>query len=320
MNRFRPGALIIIVLGLMGAGLCGTSLTAAPFPDSPIARDADAPAPGTKTCLRCHEDPKASNILHTAHGMTADQRTGFGEAGCTTCHGESLAHQRKVAEGSVRARPDIVFGGPASSSVELRNSTCLGCHEGGLRHEWAGSLHQRADLTCADCHAPHLIKDPILTRTAQPDICFTCHKAQRALSLKPSHHPIREGAVICSDCHNPHGTQAPHLLKAERVTETCLTCHAEKRGPFLWEHPPVSEDCTTCHDPHGSVQANLLKQRVPYLCQSCHDSGAHVSLPLSGNNLSTGANPSASMSLRGCVTCHTQIHGSNHPGGIRQMR
>ena len=304
------------------AALCliaGASL-AGPLPGSPPARAPDAPEVGVKSCLRCHEDPAATDILHTAHGVGADPKTRFGTEGCAICHGESINHQRRVAEGAARPKPDIVFTGPSAADKPTQTGICLGCHEGGLRHEWLGSQHQRADLTCTDCHSPHSLKDPVLTRTQQPEICFSCHKSQRALTLRLSHHPIREGAVICSDCHNPHGSAASHLLKGERVTDTCLTCHAEKRGPFLWEHPPVIEDCTICHDPHGSSKENLLKERVPFLCQSCHDSGAHVSLPLSGANLPSGANPNASMSLRACVTCHSEVHGSNHPGGVRRLR
>jgi predicted CXXCH cytochrome family protein len=53
------------------------------------------------------------------------------------------------------------------------------------------------------------------------------------------------------------------LLEAT-VNDTCYQCHAEKRGPFLWEHAPVREDCTNCHSPHGSTQPSLLKARTPW--------------------------------------------------------
>ena len=39
---------------------------------------------------------------------------------------------------------------------------------------------------------------------------------------------------------------------ARHLNDTCYDCHAEFRGPYLWEHAPVPEDCSNCHDPHGS--------------------------------------------------------------------
>ena len=51
-----------------------------------------------------------------------------------------------------------------------------------------------------------------------------------------SHMPIREGKITCSDCHNPHGSVTEKLIRQASVNEVCYTCHAEKRGPFLWEH------------------------------------------------------------------------------------
>ena len=114
----------------------------------------------------------------------------------------------------------------------------------------------------------------MLTKATQPEVCFTCHKTQRAQTHRISTHPLDAGKMACSDCHNPHGSTGPKLLVKNSVNETCYTCHAEKRGPFLWEHQPVIDDCTNCHTPHGSTNAPLLKARPPWLCQECH-SGDH---------------------------------------------
>src|SRR5450759_6032237 len=67
------------------------------------------------------------------------------------------------------------------------------------------------------------------------------------------------------------------------VNETCYTCHAEKRGPFLFAHQPAVEDCTNCHTPHGSNITPLLKSRPPFMCQECHD-GSHASGTPVGSN------------------------------------
>jgi predicted CXXCH cytochrome family protein len=38
----------------------------------------------------------------------------------------------------------------------------------------------------------------------------------------------------CTSCHNPHGSTNVKMLKVGNfVNETCVSCHTEKRGPFL---------------------------------------------------------------------------------------
>ena len=65
--------------------------------------------------------------------------------------------------------------------------------------------------------------------------------------------------MTCTDCHNPHGTPNPFQLKQASVNENCYSCHAEKRGPFLFTHPPVFDNCDNCHEPHGTINDCLLK-------------------------------------------------------------
>jgi DmsE family decaheme c-type cytochrome len=270
-----------------------------------------------KACINCHDVPAVTSILHTAHAPKADPRTGVAEQGCENCHGVSEDHMARVPEGQTRPPPEHVFSGPKASPVAQLNEVCAGCHSGGTVLAWTGSQHHTADVACSSCHASHPTDDPMLVKTAQADTCFSCHAEQRAQSLRPSHHPVREGIMTCSDCHNPHGSAAPHLMKAATINDTCYACHDEKRGPFLWEHAPVMEQCTICHTPHGAVQPALLRQRTPYLCQNCHDSTLHNSQPFSATNLPTGSFPGRQMTLRGCLNCHSQVHGSNHPSGIR---
>jgi DmsE family decaheme c-type cytochrome len=216
--------------------------------------------------------------------------------------------------------------------VEARNQACLSCHEDGSREHWAGSQHAGQNMACTNCHQVHVQHDKVREKATQAEVCFTCHKEQRAQAYRISHHPIKEGKVVCADCHNPHGSLGPKLLVEGSVNETCYTCHAEKRGPFLWEHGPVIDDCTNCHTPHGSTNTPLLKARVPWLCQECH-SGDHASRIYSGANLQSGnvttvngTNPLASAQVReqiggrACLNCHVLVHGSNHPAGAKFQR
>ena len=130
--------------------------------------------------------------------------------------------------------------------------------------------------------------------------------------------------MTCSDCHNPHGSTNPSMLTGATVNQTCFGCHAEKRGPLLWEHAPVVEDCGLCHTPHGSVRPALLTKSPPLLCQQCHSVAGHPAVARTGAALPNGAGATsggAVFLLAGsCTNCHSQVHGSNHPSGSKLMR
>ena len=326
---------ILMKLMVVLALLAGSSAYAADqlnLPDmGAAAKPAAAAAPVNKdaVCTRCHDESETTPILsiyQTKHGVAGDPRT----PSCQTCHGDSAAHLKGDPKSQERPRPDVVFrkGVYAASNDKERADQCLTCHKGTKRTEWEGSQHQTNGMACNDCHKIHQPVDKVRNRLTQTEVCFTCHKEQRADSHKISTHPIDAGKVVCSDCHNPHGSTGPKLLKKNTVRETCFMCHAEKRGPFLWEHQPVSEDCTNCHTPHGSNQTPLLKTRAPFLCDDCHD-GPHNSQSPYGagaggiqssssgivGSKTTPPSPSTSAVGRACMNCHVMIHGSNSPAG-----
>ena len=256
--------------------------------------------------------PGVLAIGKTKHGTRADARTPT----CTSCHGASDAHTKRP-----RTKPDLTFGKASGTSV-AENTACLACHQGGNRILWFQSIHENRDVTCATCHQVHVPRDKVRVKWEQTDICLGCHKQQRIEIGKSSRHPIREGKVTCSDCHNPHGTAGPKLMVRDTINDTCFQCHAEKRGPFIWNHEPVTENCILCHNPHGSTVASLLRVLTPFLCQQCHSADDHR-----GNfpGLTFTANEEGQQITlaRGCVNCHTNIHGSNSPintSGSRSFR
>jgi DmsE family decaheme c-type cytochrome len=291
-----------------------------------LAQQGTASADAVRACTKCHDETDNApvlSIMQSKHAVVADPRTPFADSACMTCHGSSLDHRTKTAPGGDhRMPPDVVFGKRSATPVAQKNQACLGCHEQGLRMHWKGSKHDFEGLACTSCHSVHTGHDPVLDKTLQADICFTCHEQRRAEMFLPSSHPIREGKVSCSDCHNPHGSTGPTLLAKGTLNETCYTCHAEKRGPFLWEHQPVREDCANCHKPHGSVNQSLLKTRSPWLCQQCHMEQFHPSTAYSGTGLPGTTLPSGAQQMmgKGCINCHSEVHGSNHPSGPRKTR
>ena len=281
---------------------------------------------GDAKCTGCHDEadeptgvatmlelnPQVLSIGKTKHGTNADKRTPT----CVDCHGDSQKHiDHKGSDKPPKV--DRSFRKNSPTTADARNGACLTCHQkDSTRSHWAGSTHQTQDVACNSCHQVHAKKDKVRNKVTQAEVCFTCHKEQRAQYQRPSRHPILEGKVACSDCHNVHGSIGPKLVKRDSVNETCFTCHMEKRGPFVRPHEPVTEDCGICHNPHGTTAENLLKQRPPFLCNECH-SPHGPSLPqLAGQAAApttVGKNGINYTQGRGCVNCHTQIHGSNNP-------
>jgi DmsE family decaheme c-type cytochrome len=296
---------------------------------APAQEGAGAPAPGAgqpqydpkgaEGCLKCHDKGPVLEVLRTPHAMQADARTPFADHACETCHGPSPEHLVKPPEGEPRAPTAVTFTKGSQNTVAERNAVCLGCHSGGSQMNWTGSPHHLADVACASCHHIHVRRDEMLEKREQAEVCFTCHLEQRAQSRLPSRHPILEGLTACSDCHSAHGGITQHLLAGATVNDTCYTCHAELRGPFLWEHAPAREDCTLCHFSHGSVNPGLLKVRAPFLCQECHMAPYHSSSLYDGSRLGNPI-PQRELLGRSCMNCHSQVHGSNHPSGVRALR
>jgi len=291
-------------------------------PPPPPSMGTEYTEKGADTCLQCHVeggDFPVFAIFKTKHANRADKRTPFGAGHlqCEACHGPGKKHA------DAGGGPDGINSQKRTSFLppRERNKYCLECHQNGARTGWHASTHDANNVACADCHKIHAERDPVLVKATQPEVCYKCHRKERADFLKPSAHPVRFGTMTCSDCHAPHGSNARALLVKPTVNQTCYTCHAEKRGPFLWEHAPVAEDCTLCHYAHGSVNQYRLKKNPPLLCQQCHSVAGHPSVARTNASLPGGAGGGQAFLLAGsCLNCHSQIHGSNHPSGYKLMR
>ncbi len=284
---------------------------------------------GSETCIACHDDQN-KRFQRTAMGKAfATPRNAAQKLGCEACHGPGRVH---VEAGGGKDTIPIRFGKDSKNTADEQNAVCLSCHQRGNRLFWKASAHQSRGMTCVDCHqvmqerktslvgeayfnAP--LSEVNAVKKSQPELCLQCHQMRRAQLQRSSHMPFREGKVTCTSCHNPHGSPNPSLLIQATVNENCYSCHAERRGPFLWAHPPVAENCGTCHDVHGSTNPQLLKVRIPRLCQQCHTTSAHGGFPggdvLSANGSLVGYN--SRVLNRGCTNCHSKIHGTNATSG-----
>lgn len=254
-------------------------------------------------CYRCHGNLARQQELAATHQICG--AIGFD---CATCHDP---------HGKIRP--------------ETRVDLCLKCHDNNSpTMAWHSSSHARFGVACVDCHNPHpnttvpkvvnvqhtnvreIKRAPM--EVNEPYVCYKCHAGIYAKTSMPSHHPIKEGKITCSDCHDPHG-QTQDNLKQPTVNMVCYKCHADKQGPYAYEHPPVTEDCTICHDPHGAVANNLLHQPTTFLCLRCHTGhrkgpNFHDATYLGD----VGTNPALQRAFyTDCTQCHAQIHGSDVP-------
>ena len=272
-------------------------------------------------CEACHDKAVNPVYVKSAHAQV--------DQSCGQCHSSVGEHAKAQAAGTKGPVPSM-----KNVKADVLNQTCLSCHEKANQANYDASMHSRRNVACTSCHSVHSPKSvtgQLKTKTDM-ETCVTCHKAERAKLSRTSHHPVREGKMGCSSCHNPHDGSRPKMLKAESVSDLCYTCHAEKRGPFLFEHAPVREDCVSCHDAHGSNHKRMLVQKAPNLCWGCHLTGSgHFG---SGDNYSTekgvavapaGA-PSGYPTVnsrfigRACINCHMNIHGSNNVSGAFFIR
>ncbi len=224
---------------------------------------------GEAMCRSCHS-VEAEHWDRTIHaGVIHSKRPGaFENRSCEGCHGAGLAHVTNPNDRSLY----VAYTREAVNSVETQNSTCLECHRGGMLLYWPGSIHEFRGIACSDCHNPMTATSSrgLLRAESVTETCLGCHPQQRAEFRKRSHMPLFEGKMTCIDCHAPHGSNTEPLIKGDTVNHLCYQCHAEKRGPFIWEHAPVREDCMSCHKPHGSNHRQLLVTTVALLCQQCH--------------------------------------------------
>jgi DmsE family decaheme c-type cytochrome len=257
---------------------------------------ADDDREASETCAVCH-DTVAADFNMTVHSPNRDRAPS-----CVTCHGDGAEHMDQDGD------PELIDIPRGTSGAAM----CLQCH-GQIHTMFSNrSAHADAAVNCESCHTVHPTHsaEPMQLARAANDLCADCHPSQAGSFNKAFGHDLDLGGLQCVSCHNPHGGQGEQSLKVDRSGDVvCVSCHAEKRGPFVFPHvSDVSGTCLSCHEPHGSVNPMSLKRaRVDQLCLECHsvfDGGTLGSQPPSFHDL-------RSPRYQNCTTCHVMVHGSN---------
>ena len=288
---------------------------------------------GSEACSACHE-PQFKSFSKTTHSRLVEAKW-KGPQGCESCHGPGKSH----VEGGGDKTKIRTYENETAKQI---SDNCLQCHAGREEHNnFRRGEHWRNDVGCTDCHAPHSSAHPQVAvkgdgssslapvgpfaahasdfapihmlKKHEVLLCMTCHNETKSQFSRPFRHRVLEGAMNCSDCHNPHGGfELKQARLATGADAACFKCHADKQGPFVFEHAPLKvEGCTACHDPHGSANPKLLKRsNVAQLCIECHSNIGVVP----GEEPSGAAQVPHDLSnprYRNCTICHLKIHGSN---------
>ncbi|HKZ52382.1 MAG TPA: DmsE family decaheme c-type cytochrome [Candidatus Acidoferrales bacterium] len=268
---------------------------------------------GGDQCLACHDIEEAFK-KNPHYKSWADESLPWSERGCETCHGPGQAH---IDGGGDTTQ---IFRFTQASAAEISDQ-CLDCHlkQTEAMSNFLRNEHGLNSVACTECHSVHKSHTAqFLLKARQPALCYDCHNEVRGQFNRPFHHKVNEGLIKCTDCHDQHGgytsftsglvANIRQMRGSTGNWEACFECHADKQGPFVFEHQPVRIDgCGSCHFPHGSSNPRLLiRSEVRALCLECHTA--------------VGGDPGPEAPsfhdqrrpwYQNCTTCHLDIHGSN---------
>jgi DmsE family decaheme c-type cytochrome len=253
---------------------------------------------GSELCILCHPEvvQESGAVRHLRIALHAEEEGEIG--GCEICHGRGSGHLNS-------ADPADIYGSD-DEDIDWVAEGCLVCHTQVNQAEWLEAPHWAGGVTCNSCHNMHepesgqrLLKYDREAGEEEWDLCFTCHQEMENEFNYYSHHPIYEGRMSCWDCHDVH-RDSNVADNTQAVVDQCVTCHANYKPPFVFEHEPVtqglSDGCLTCHQPHGAANDALLRLPGNAVCVQCHV------------EQSVGHFGGATCWQSGC---HQQQHGSN---------
>lgn len=303
-RAWRLGAWVLLKLVLLGPMLL------------PAAAQEFA---GSTACRGCHASLFSSFTRNPHYASIAAGDFPGANTGCESCHGPASNH---LTSGGRRGSIPNAFSSMAPGQI---TEACARCHTQSLpQANLRRSEHTLSDVVCTNCHSIHGSASPrALLKTAQErDVCYGCHTDVRAQFALPFKHRVNEGSVRCSDCHNPHGSFAatwnmgarPRMASQALGNEqSCMACHTDKRGPFVFEHAAVRvEGCESCHNAHGSTNPRLLKRPIiATQCLECHTGLGRFGLQGNGVSATPASHNLGLVSSWNCTSCHVRIHGSN---------
>jgi len=255
-------------------------------------------------CRDCHADAFVQ-LDAGSHRAALERDARF----CTSCHGDASKHLASPEAANILRGEEI-----AKWSAERQAGACASCHAREFPG-WRQAAHAAEGL-CWNCHSEVALhrkseggpspSEPALSersesngrpRMTEGGKCLSCHGEVAAQMRMHYRH-----SGDCASCHDIHGrTPNAQQLVADA---TCLNCHEEQSGPFVFAHGAMENGCSSCHAPHGSAHRGQLRTAGNGACLSCH---VQTNFPTVG-----AASHDFRLSGGGrCWDCHSEVHGSN---------
>lgn len=306
-------------------------------------------APG---CLGCHDQMSAAPPKN--HDLA-----GLGDAGCTTCHDQSVHTQ-----GITRiADPD-----PSDAFVYSNGDVdglCKTCHDStdsffgtaavDVTPYWTVSSHGAEGMACGDCHTYHGSNGgpDMVDRASSSCMASGCHddltaEFNQVPGGPPSHHRIEGGpgiSVGCIDCHNPHLSQAapnsavdpddkwsiyplPPEAIAQKVNRGdyrgfCLACHDGSPPAGVQGALNIQQALQGGSDPTGFRKENESlhrKEHDDYNCQTCHASHGSPGTPTNGGSNNRGNPINRGRLLRDFMIIYDDSQGRGYSAAQNNYR
>jgi formate-dependent nitrite reductase cytochrome c552 subunit len=150
--------------------------------------------------------------------------------------------------------------------------SCIDCHQDtaffagypklhDYYQQWLGSPHQKAGLSCSNCHGG----DP------DGEDADTAHSGIRSMNDPESLLHFRNQPITCGQCHRANSNRfvrSRHYeeLASQRSAPTCTTCHrAMSSRPEL--RSIVLNACRNCHGPGNSENLPLIADQAELVFQ-----------------------------------------------------
>ncbi len=184
------------------------------------------------------------------------------------------------------------------------------------------SLFFNSSLALAEKNKdPHISLQTLTAQNATyvgSESCSACHEKEDKEFRMSTHARITSAPGDqrelqgCEMCHGPaslhvdSGGEKGTILNPKSSTETCFSCHIDKRAEFsLPFHHPVLEgkmECTDCHSPHGPDARPWSAASLNHVNEACLECHKDQQGPFVWEHEAV---------REGCTTCH-QVHGSIH--------